>query len=452
MPKLVGVGPLVRSVAICLALVAEPALALAHDSLLAHDLAWRAEGASADFGASTNRGIIFKSKAGARLLCHEAIQAHPSEHLPLVPVADGWLVATSGGVIHLDSAGCPDESAPRLGEGAVQGLLWAPDEPRRLYAVTADANVGSGLYVSEDEGQSFRALLQLEGQQFYNAVAVQPAPEPTLYLSGASYDAETSAIEHFIDVRSPDAGTVRHAIPLSASETQVRMLAADLQRVFARVAGTSDGSTSDRLLVSEDGGGSWDTLLVAAGIRQLSFGADGDSLWLASAEGLYFSESGEQFERQELTWNPSCVEPRGDELVLCDALGIYVATEPAKPETLMFFAEVTAPVSCDGSGQPLPACEGQWADFYTELPALPTSRPSIVEDAGTLAEIDAAAVRGDAGRESDGEPKTRAATLETSGCTLAQRSTPACSLAWSWGLWCVAVSCLVRLRRERRAA
>jgi hypothetical protein len=437
--------------------VAEPTVALAHDSFLAHDLAWRGEGSGSDFGASTNRGLIFKSKAGARLLCHEAIQAHPSERLPLVSVQDGWLVATSGGVIHLDRAGCPDESAPRLSEGAVQELLRAPEDPRRLYAVTADANVGSGLYLSEDEGASFRALLQLEGQQFYNAVVVAPAPEGKLYLSGASYDAETSVIEHFVDVYSPEGDTVRHAISLSSTETQVRMLAADLRRVFVRVAGTADGSTPDRLLVSE-GGGPWETLFVAAGIRQLSFGADGESLWLASAEGLFFSESGERFEHQELTWNPSCVEPRGDELVLCDALGIHIATEPSKPETLMFFAEVTAPVSCDGSGQPLPACEGQWADFYTELPGLPTSRPSIVEaDAGTLAELDAATVGTDAGRGNDGEPKTREATQERSGCGLAQRSTPLpsnCgSLTWSWGLWSVAVAvCLGRLRRARRAA
>ncbi len=366
----------------CLVICSDEGSAHAHESLTGYGVTWRTEDADADFIVRSNRGLIVNTADGARLLCHAAVGAHTSEKLPMVSTEDGWLVGTTRGVVHLDKDGCPDEDAPRLDAGAVQDLQRDP-ESRSIYVVTAEASVGSGLFSSDDDGASFLPLAELEGDQFYNAVAFASDGEPFIYLSGAAFDQETGLIEHFVDTIVHSEAPVRHRVTLYPGETQIRALNTHYDGMLVQVVASSASGLPDRLLTSTTAGDAWSTLISAQAIHQVAPVATGQGLFVASGEGLYESDSTGEFGSIPLEWMPSCVQSRGEELVLCDALGVHTSTDPRRPETLMFFAEVTEPVSCDGSGAPVPECTDEWFDFEQELPTLPSSRPVVSSgDAG----------------------------------------------------------------------
>lgn len=428
--------------------------AWAHDSLTAYGVVWRTSETDGDLVIRSNRGLIFRTEEGPRLLCHDAIGAHVSEKLPVVSTEDGWLVGTSLGVVHLDFRGCPDEAAPRLDTGAVQDLQRDSLRSQGIYVVTAAVNVGSGLYRSEDDGLSFSPLVELEGDQFYNSVAFRSDEELLAYVGGAAFDRGTGVIEHFVDVLRPGGDVERHPVTLDPGELQVRALNVGYDEMLVQTVGEATGELLDRLLKSSDGGASWSTLVSAQAIRHAASLGTGDALLLASGEGLYESDPAGEFALIPLEWKPSCVHARGEEIVVCDALGIHASTDPRHPDTLMFFAEVTEPVSCDGSGAPVPECAADWIDFEEELPGLPSSRPVIP---GTEPQDDAGPSDSEQNDGSGKQDHTGQGIDGTaSGCSLGPRGTEPQRAgqrgAGSHGpsLWLVATAALSWLIGRRR--
>jgi hypothetical protein len=368
-------------VGLCLGVCTNERAARAHESPTAYGVVWRTDDTEGDFVVRSNRGLIFKTRSGKRLLCHGAIGAHVSEKLPVASTDDGWLVGTSVGVVHLDFEGCPDEPAPRLDVGAVQDLQRDSVGSENIYVVTATANRGSGVFRSEDDGASFVSVAEVRGDQFYNSVAFGSDGDASVYVSGASFDRETGLIEHFVEALRPLDGAERYEVTLQTGEKQVRAVNVGYDGMLVQTIASGTDPPIDRLLNSRDGGESWSTLIAAQGIRHAAAAEKGGALLLATDEGLYRSVAAGAFERISLEWAPSCVHSRGDRIVYCDALGIHTSTDPRLPETLMFFADVTEPVSCDASGAAIPECAPEWSDFEAELGGLPSSRPVIPDDA-----------------------------------------------------------------------
>jgi len=341
-----------------------PANVSAHPPLRASGAAWTTNGAA--LAARTNRGLIIASDRGAQLLCPMALGAFPNEQLPLVAASDGgWLVGTSQGVLHLDARGCRDPDGARLLASGVLDLVSASGGD--VYAITADASAGSSLFRSGDSGQSFELVLQLPERQFFNSVVADPAGDG-VYLAGERVD-EQDQVAHFIGAVTAQ-GAALEAIELEPEESLVRVLAVEPAPAHVVVAGAFSSATSSqpsRLLRSDDAGRSWRTWQAVPGLQQVSFSADGETAWMSTDAGLWRSDTGGPFASLPLERAPSCVVPDGDLLVVCDALGLQGTRDGARSfEPLLRFADVTAPVSCDGSGYAVLECRNDWQEFSLE--------------------------------------------------------------------------------------
>ena len=367
--------------------------ARAHDPPRAFGITW-SEASADEFVVRTNRGLVFNKADGARLLCHAGIGAHQSERMPLVPLPDGgWLVGTSLGLLHLDAHGCPDEPSPRLQQGAVQDLRQHPGQAALLYAVTADSSVGSALYRSQDAGVNFELLSSLAATEYFSSVAIDRGSVDRVYLGGARVDLDTQQVQHFVASWSESADLQIHPVSLLSSETQIRVMSVDPNRprIAAQTIASSASQEPDRLLVSGDEGNSWDPMLAAMGIAQLDFSPVADRAWLASADGLFQSEGGGAFVRVPLVHPPSCVVEKDEQqLIVCDAVGVHRSTDQGSNlSSVLAFQDVTAPVSCDGTSEPLPVCREQWQHFQEEL-----QQAQITDGGGSTAPATAASGSG----------------------------------------------------------
>jgi hypothetical protein len=340
----------------------------AHPPLLASGVAW---GSGDAFVVRTNRGLMFATGGSARLLCPLALGAFPSEELPVVATPRGWLVGTSRGVLQLDARGCPDRGALPLGQPGVQALVasgGAPGAPAVVVAITADARAGSALFRSTDAGSSFELADALPEREYFNSVALA-ADGSVLYLAGERVDARNE-VSHFIAALSAGAELELQPIELEPAETLVQILAvdpADPDVVVAATFASSSSAPPSRLLRSEDAGHSWRTWHDVLGLSQLSFSADGQTAWLASQAGLQRSDAGGPFLSLPLDRVPSCAVPNGDQLIVCDALGLRDSRDGARSfAALLRFADVSAPVSCDPSGGALLECRNDWDEFAAE--------------------------------------------------------------------------------------
>jgi hypothetical protein len=344
-------------------------------------------------GISTNRGLIFADRAGvltdgarARLLCHAGLSAHPSERLPLLRAqGGGWIVGTSAGILRLADDACSITSTNV--DVAVQALVESAPAPGTIYAVTADAAVGSALWRSRDGGQSFESLAELGTREFFNAVSVAPSDPMHVYTSGARVG-DDNLPQHFVARWREESGLERIPLELAPYEALVRVLAvnpSDPSWVVARTEARGFIGAPDRLLSSRDGGDTWSTWGQALGIAQLAFSEDGADAWLVSDAGLLHAHDGGEFTPQNLEHPPSCVLPHGSQLLVCDALGIHTSTAELTPfASLLDFSEVAEPVRC-GTAEALPACSSDWQDFERERLALMAASSPVFSgtDAGS---------------------------------------------------------------------
>lgn len=348
------------------ALLVSSASASAHPPLLASGAAWTASGPSA-LAARTNRGLVIASDEGVRLLCPMALGAFPNEQLPLVAADEGgWLVATSQGVLHIDARGCRDPGGARLVAKGVAGLVTSGDGG--VYAITADSSSGSALFRSEDSGKTFELMVQLPDRQFFNSLVVDGSGSE-VYLAGQRLN-EQNQVSHFMGSFSAGA-TQLQPIELQPEEALVRVLAVDPTQPDVVVAGAFVSSTSSepsRLLRSDDAGRSWSTWQAVPSLQQMSFSSDGQTAWLASAAGLWRSDAGGPFTPLPLERPPSCVVASGNQLLVCDSLGLQTTRDDARTfEPLLRFADVTSPVSCDSSGRAVLECSSDWQEFSSEI-------------------------------------------------------------------------------------
>ena len=365
--RTLGSGAGLRAAALATAMCAARD-APAHPPLLASGVAW---GSGDAFVVRTNRGLVFVVGSGARLLCPLALGAFPNEELPVVATPRGWLVGTSRGVLQLDARGCPDRGALPLGQPGVQDLVasgGAPGVPAVVVAITADARAGSALFRSTDAGSSFELVRALGEREYFNSVALA-ADASALYLAGERVDA-LNEVSHFVAALPAGGELELRPIELQPAETLVRILAvdpADAGVVVAATFASSSDAPPSRLLRSEDAGRSWRTWHDVPGLSQLSFSADGQTAWLASQAGLQRADAGGPFRSVPLERLPSCAVPNGDQLIVCDALGLHDSQDGAQSfAALLRFAEVRAPVSCDPSGGALLECQSDWGEFAAE--------------------------------------------------------------------------------------
>ncbi len=335
-----------------------------------------AEGGTEPALLRTNRGLVFMTEERGTHLCQAALGAHPSETLPVVAAPDGgWVVATSHGITLVSARGCERPERSSLRGAAVQALAAHPSVPGVLYAVTADVAAGSGLYASEDAGLSFEPLLMLAEGEYLSSLAVSPAEPSRIYLTGSSLDAESGGISHWLLVHSvpgePATGEPRRrSIELTASERQATLALVhptDPDTFALHVRASQVGQVAiERVLLSRDGGASFDTWHAAPGVEQLAFSPDGSSAWLTSADGLHRSDDLGPFVSVPLERGPSSVTFLTEQLYVGDAIGLSVSDDDGQSfRPLFHFWDVLEPTMCSPAA--IQACSQDWEDLSREL-------------------------------------------------------------------------------------
>lgn len=219
-------------------------------------------------GGGTTWGIVRKDGERWLRVCEEAFEELPPFYYRK---SDGTLILARSDGLWLTDTGCHMDPGPSLFEGRRPSLLAVPrDRPATLFVATAMPNGGNGLYVSDDEGESFRPTgladedvsfrslaVSEDGSLVYLAAIHLDSREPVVFVSedgGVSFMPKAPWPEGVLtaNVVGRDPGTGEVALVLLDLETPgSRLVLADAGLEELTEIGTFDGVVSD-FLVHQD--------------------------------------------------------------------------------------------------------------------------------------------------------------------------------------------------------
>jgi hypothetical protein len=367
--------------------------AAGHAPPRATGIQWFTSGGAERAVVRTNRGLLIEEPSGGlfRIVCNDAFDTSLVEVPPLVVAADGRLLlgTYASGLLISSPDGCSFDPAAGAFDGFYPIDVKA-DAQGVVYAAALPLDGSSAeLLVSSDQGQNGMSLTSLPGAP--TALELAPSDSSRLYVSTTATEGELS---FGYLLASTDAGRSfeEHPIELDASELRVFLLAVaahDPRLSFVRTQ-SRDGITAERLLRSEDGGETFETVLSVPG--PISLVVSGErAVWAGAADGLYRSnDAGRSFERIEafdLT-RVTCLVARGDALYACGysagEFGVLVSMDGnARFEWFLRFPEVRARLDCPADSDEGTSCEAAFADWAFEQGLAPTEP---VGEAGASAE------------------------------------------------------------------
>ena len=382
----------------------------------------------------TNRGLVVGSReAGFRLVCNDAFGASLVETVPVAELADGGvLVGTyAGGLQRSDATLCdfdavgPSQVSPVDVELGVDGVV-------RALLLPLDGSEGS-LFESVDGG--FERLAAVGTAP--TALVTAAADPKRVYVSTNTTDGNRS-IGHILASDDGGGHFADHVLELDAVELRAFVLAVDATepgRLFVRTQ-SRDGVAPERLLLSEDGGQTFRTVLVAQGPIMLALGDAGEA-WAGSSVGLHRSrDRGASFEPVPDTGltRIGCLALHGGGLYACAhselEFGVLLSRDAgASFGWFLRFPDVTARAACPPSSDEGSSCALEFEDWSQEQLVPSAVAPSTTAGAPSAPPLESAP------GASDGGCAIRAAKQRTIELTLA---------AMLLGLWA--------RRRSRRHA
>lgn len=336
-------------------------------------------GAGRDAVIVTNRGLVFQNSAtgAGRLLCNEALLVTTSEIPKLAARGDGGLlVGSSRGLRSTSDEGCTWSDVGGMSSANISALASDSDDPRTVYVARYDGEA-PGVLVTEDEGSSWSRLLVTGESEYVHSLLVPRTGH--LYATVTSYTSQPPV--HTLQ-RTRDGGRQWLSVPLPLSAAEYAAVAgaadpADPERLAFYTIANSPGLDPGRVLWSSDGGNSVELALELPEVRDVSYDSSG-RLWVAARDGLYRSSTAGDFQRVSAGSELGCVDFVGDELLVC---GHYAGVDPvaARPgvgiskdagltfQSLIEFARVDAPVTCDPGSATAELCAQPWRDWQGEM-------------------------------------------------------------------------------------
>jgi hypothetical protein len=343
----------------------------------------------------TNRGLIVGNRATGsfRLACNDAFEASLVEVVPTAALPGGGLLVGTyeAGLLRTDATLCDFEPVGPTDVSPVDLKTGSSDETLALL-LPLDGTDG-GLFQSEDGGTNFQAL-SLVGTA-PTAIAAAPSNGKRVYVSTNTTNGNLS-VGHVLASDDGGRNFEDHELELDASELRAFVStvdAADPERLFVRTQ-SRDSITPERLLRSEDGGKSFQTVLEAPGPLKLVLGDNGEA-WAGSATGLFrSSDHGGTFEPvpTENLSRIGCLALHAGALYVCGLKGLEFGVLVSRNGGVTFdwflrFPEVTARVDCPASSDEATRCGAAFEDWSREQlsagggSAVPIPEPSPAGDA-----------------------------------------------------------------------
>jgi hypothetical protein len=359
--------------AACLLLL--PAQALAHAPPEATGIEWSAAAGTPRLIVRSNRGLLVASGSdpAVRLLCNDAYQASLSETVPFHSAPEGLLLASYAcGLLRARADLCEFRALP---VPFADKTLIDVDSPGgdALYALTLPTNTEWGqIFHSDDGGDHFSP--GAKSSTFGTTVVVAPGDASTLYVAQVDLSDPSAPIPQI--AVSHDAGQTftPHPLELAATEFRSFVLGVDptnAQRVFVRTE-AGDSSLAERVLLSEDGGQSWASVLSSVGPLSLTIGSSGRDVWVGGHEGLFHSlDGGQHFQpaSTELSFI-NCLALHEGALYACayaGEFGVFVSQDDARTfQPFLRFSDVKEPFQCPADSQVATSCLGTFEDWRLE--------------------------------------------------------------------------------------
>jgi MYXO-CTERM domain-containing protein len=357
-----------------------PSAALAHGRPTAvHHLAF--DPADPDrLVLQTTFGLVESVDAGAswRWICAASYGADPTVEDPDVVVSSGGalVLATFGGVAVSDLCEVTFAEGP-VRASYVVDLAADPTSASIVWGVVSSGVVPDVVVRSDDAGGTFAQIGTPIDDILLERIAVAPSRPTRIYASGAVPMTATEPRRAFF-LRSDDAGETfaRIEIPLSADERFPHVLAVDPtnpERVFVKIERAPLDADPERLLVSEDGGATFEPLFELPMLRGFAVSPDGRTLWAGSAlGGLWAARDGASAFEQIGEQHVLCLEARGAELWMCldqsfDGFALGRSSDGgASFEDRLHLDEVTELPTCARCSETAITCPAWQADLETD--------------------------------------------------------------------------------------
>lgn len=440
--------------------------------------------------AQATWGFVLSEDGGDswQWLCAASAYVDPvREDPPFAIMPDGaMLVGSFAGLTRSTPERClftfPEED---LRDVYIIDVQRDPTTPTTAWAVLTDGAGPDSLWRTTDSGETFEQVGADIDEILLERVRIAPSDSQRVYLSGAIPISMTDGMRQAFVLRSSDGGTTteRTQITLLDGERNLHVLAVDPtnpDRVFVRVLRRLTDDRPERLLLSEDGGVTFEAVTdygsnaegTIEGLRVISdvaFSPDGSQVFATSAklDGLFRSDdAGATFQQVE-AGNLLCVEAREGELWLCadelkDGWSLADSDDAGDTRsTQLVFSEVGDLVSCPACSEVGYICPEWFPDLAQDLgldagggglDGGVTGLPRDVEPPetcdGSVPRFDAGPPPSDAGGMDAGVAEVDAGTSEppSDGCSC--RATP--SGGRSAGGLVVLPLALLLWRRRRR--
>jgi hypothetical protein len=327
----------------------------------------------------TNRGLLigtrFEPEPDFKMMCSLGLSIGTAERPELALLDDGTMIAATSVGLQRSRDGCSWEFLSPFEEINASALAQDPSARATLYLAVFLGTEGA-LFVSHDGAASFEKLI--DTADFVHQLLPAPSQSQRIYsvrqqLTGAGYEVSVSQ----------DAAVTweTRSAPLLSTEGALELLAVSpVDPDFVLAKGVDDDPVAlllDRLLVSRDGGRTFESPVSIKLLFDASFSADGSTIWAAGIEGLWRSDDGAaSFSALPGPARMSCVQERDDALLGCgffaglsalqDGIGVS-SDRGASFRPLLEFTSIVEPVACAEDSPTARACELLWHDWQREI-------------------------------------------------------------------------------------
>lgn len=313
--------------------------------------------------------------------CADAVPFDGTREDPgLAMFASGAMVAaTFDGLYRSDARACSWGAVAGTPVAYFTDVIRDPADPSIGWALASPGTVPDSVYRSDDEGVTWSVTTQPHASALTDRIRVAPSDPTRVYTSGVVPRTDTEARVGMV-LRSDDRAMSFRALPIElvGEERTIHVLGIDpmdADRVFARAVRRVTDDVPERLLLSEDGGETWRTVLEMLEIVGFAISPDGATVWAGSWDGG-FSRSvdrGRTFAPLDPALRVRCLAARAGELWVCAdgfVSGFAIARSTDDGETLeplWAFHDVVDDVGCPPETPVGRLCPMYWPDLTYDL-------------------------------------------------------------------------------------